>query len=558
MVRKIQTDICIVGTGFSGTFIASALQRTSARILLVDRGAYLSRDRIEENYFLKNPYKTAGASIKSGTVFPELLRIIYDDSEFMHYDHVNSGRNSFKYSGRHAVGGNSLVWFGNAIRKVPHDFRTRSTYGSGVDWPILYSDLEEYYYQAELEMGVSGPSEDTFSPFRKKPFPLPPFQLPPGAIELNRIFKGTGFEITPSHKARLPVDTVGRPACCGAGTCALFCPADARYNCLTTHLKDIRQSKQADILDKTTVSRLIQKGDRIVEAVAFDREGNEIRVQAEVFILAANAIENARILLLSQFHYLKTGFKSSSKAIGKYLTDQVGLWIPINLPYNLYTGCEKTLQSTHSLSFYDGPFRERHSGIIVEVFLTQVPFVSSFPLITNTDKAQKLVMDKIKQGYFGNDLKKQVFLNSLGKLLLFLEMEMMSEERNCVTLHHSRKNRFGDPIAEFHFSIWDQAYLKSSRKYYQKLFKKIVKDAGGHLGHVTLRNSFDHMLGTCRMGADPRESVVDENLKSHDHRNLYIVGGSAFPTAGINNPTLTIVALSLRCGSYLRKHLKID
>ena len=84
----------------------------------------------------------------------------------------------------------------------------------------------------------------------------------------------------------------------------------------------------------------------------------------------------------------------------------------------------------------------------------------------------------------------------------------------------------------------------------------MVEDAGGHLGRVILRNSFDHMLGTCRMGTDPQESVVDENLKSHDHRNLYIVGGSAFPTAGINNPTLTIVALSLRCGSYLRKHLK--
>jgi choline dehydrogenase-like flavoprotein len=547
-MKKIKTDICIVGTGFSGTFIASRLKGTSNRILLVDRGAYLSRDRVEDNFFQKYPSKTARYFFKRIKNFLKPPMGIYDDPEFSHYDHANNGKDAFSYSGHHAVGGNSLLWFGNALRKVPNDFRTKSIYGFGVDWPISYNDLEEYYYQAEVEMGVSGPPKDAFTTFRKEPFPFPPFWLSPGNIELNRIFNGTSFQITPSHKARLPIDTAERSACCGAGTCTLFCPADARYNCLTTHLKDLRQSKQVGIHDKVTVSRLIQKDDNIVEAVGFDREGNEIRIEAEVFILAANAIENARILLLSQFHHLKTGFKSKSQAIGKYLTDQVGIWIQAKLPYNLYSGYEKTLQSGHSLSFYDGPFRERYSGIIAEVFWG-IPF-------PNTDKAQKIVINQIKQGYFGNNLREKVFRNSLGKFRLSLEMEMMSEERNRVKLHNSRKNRFGDPIAEFHFSIWDQDYLKSSWEFYSKLFKKMVEGVGGHLGYIAPRNSFEHMLGTCRMGIDPRKSVVDENLKSHNHKNLYIVGGSAFPTAGITNPTLTIAALSLRCGNHLRKTLK--
>ena len=83
----------------------------------------------------------------------------------------------------------------------------------------------------------------------------------------------------------------------------------------------------------------------------------------------------------------------------------------------------------------------------------------------------------------------------------------------------------------------------------------MIEDVGGTLGEVKRRNSFDHMLGTCRMGTNPIDSVVDENLKSHDHENLYIIGGSAFPTAGCTNPTLTIIALALRCGIYLRNHL---
>ena len=172
-------------------------------------------------------------------------------------------------------------------------------------------------------------------------------------------------------------------------------------------------------------------------------------------------------------------------------------------------------------------------------------------------EAQKLVVDQIKQGYFGNNLKKSAFLNSLGQLDLCLEMEMMAEERNCVKLHQSRKNQLGDPIAEFQFSIWDQDYLKRSWQFYAELFKGMVDDVGGQLGEICARNSFEHMLGTCRMGTDPQKSVVDVNLKSHDHENLYIVGGSAFPTAGCTNPTLTIVALALRCGEHLRNYLNV-
>jgi len=551
-MKKIKTDICIVGTGFSGTFIAHALKDSSARILMVEKGAYLSRDKIEENYFFKNPCKT---SITSAQILSELSDIIYNDPEFKHYEYKNSGKGTFVYSGRHAVGGNSLLWFGNALRKAPNDFRTKSIYGFGEDWPISYDDLEEYYYEAEVEMGVSGPTEDTLSPYRKNPFPLPPFKMPPGAIELNRILEGSGFELTPSPKARLPIDTEERVACCGAGICSLFCPADARYSCLTTHLKDLRQRKEIDILDKLTVSRLVQKGDRIIEAVAFDRDGNEVRIHAENFILAANAIENARILLLSQFYNTETGFTSRSQAIGNYLTDQVGMWIQAALPYNLYPAYEQTLQSSHSLSYCDGPFRKEYSGVVVELFLTLPPFAPTF--LSDNEQARSLIIDLMREGYFGNELKKQIFLRSLGNFYLSLEMEMLPERHNCVMLDASQKNQFGDPIAEFHFSIWDQDYLIRSKDIYHNLFKNIFGTAGGSIKYITPRNSFDHMLGTCRMGTNPLESVVDENLKSHDHKNLYIIGGSAFPSAGCNNPTLTIVALALRCGNYLVNHLKM-
>lgn len=551
-MQKIKTDICIVGTGFSGTFIAHTLKDTSSRILMVERGAYLSRERIEENYF--RIIEKGGLSIETREDYLNLLGNIYDDPEFLHYESTQRGINKFTYSGRHAVGGNSLVWFGNSLRRVPNDFLTKSAYGFGFDWPITYDDLEEYYYQAEVAMGVSGPPEDLFSSYRKQPFPFPPFKLPPGAIELNRILAGSGFEITPSHKARLPIDTLERPACCGAGTCFLFCPADARYNCLTTHIKDIRQSKNVDILDKVTVSCLIQRGDRIVEALAFDRDGNEIRIEGEIFILAANAVENAHILLLSQYHHLQTGFKSLSRVIGKYLTDQVGMSLTVALPKNLYPAYDKTLQSSHSLNHYDGPFRSDHSGVVVELFLDLPSFIHE---LSTSEHTRSMIIEIIREGYFGHELKKQIYLRSLGNFYLSLEMEMLPEERNCVILDASQKNQFGDPMPAFNFSAWDQDYLLHSRDIYHNLFSNFFEAAGGYIGYSTPRNSFDHMLGTCRMGTDPLESVVDANLKSHDHKNLYITGGSAFPTAGCGNPTLTIVALALRCGNYLRNHLKI-
>ena len=143
MMNTIETDICIVGSSFSGTFVASKLLGASARILVVDKGAYLSRERIEGNFFLKKH----GSFFDRVKNFYRLLGGIYDDPEFNYYESVNSGKDAFSYSGRHAIGGTSLVWFGNALRKVPNDFRVRSTYGFGEDWPISYDDLEKYYYQ---------------------------------------------------------------------------------------------------------------------------------------------------------------------------------------------------------------------------------------------------------------------------------------------------------------------------------------------------------------------------------------------------------------------------
>jgi len=531
-MQRIETDVCIVGSSFSGTFVAHKLKNKAVRVHIIERGAHLTWERLESNYVNE--------------------REVYDDPEFNRYDFENAGKDAYNYSGYHAVGGASLVWFGNSVRKVPNDFRLKSVYGIADDWPISYDDLESYFEEAELEMKVSGPPQDLFTQYRKAPFPLPPFDLPPGAIELNRRFREQGLDITPSHKARYPIDTEGRNACCGAGSCGHFCPVDARYNCLTTHLEEQFRSDNIQILDKLTVNRLYQQDNRIVEAGALDREGNEVRIKAGVFVLGANAIENARILLLSQFHSQDTRFRSNSQVIGKCLADQVGILLPFQLPFNIYTLYDKTVQSSHSLSFYDGSFRSNRSGIIVEVWLSNLT-----PELKSSDQARTVVMDLLKKGYFGQGLKDQVFRSTVGQGVFCLEMEMLPDKKNRIQLHRTRRDRNGDPIAEFNFSIWDQKYLQNSVEFYSKYFKKAISSVGGTMSPFRYRNSFEHMLGTCRMGTTPEDSVVDSDLKSHDHDNLYIVGSSAFTTSGQTNPTLTIAALALRCGDHLVDRLKL-
>ena len=532
-MQIINTDVCIIGSSFSGTFVAHKLKGTSAQIQIIERGAHLTWERLESNYTNE--------------------REVYNDPEFNRYDFVNAGKEDYNYSGYHAVGGASLVWFGNAIRKVPNDFKLKSRYGVGDDWPISYDDLEPYFQEAEQEMRVSGPPEDFFTQYRKSPFPLPPFDLPPGAVELNRRFKDQGFEISPSHKARYPIDADGRNACCGAGSCGYFCPVDARYNCLTTHLEEQFKSENIKITDKLTVTRLYQQDNRIVEALAIDRQGNEVRIKADVFVLAANAIENARIMLLSRYHSQDTHFRSRSEAIGKYLADQVGILLPFQLPFSIYTLYDKTVQSSHSLSFYDGSFRSDRSGIIVEVWLSNLT-----PEIKSSDQARSIVIDHLKKGYFGQRLRDELFRSTVGQGVFCLEMEMLPDKNNSVRLHRSRKDRNGDPIAEFDFSIWEQEYLQRSVDFYSQYFKKALNSVGGTVSPFRYRNSFEHMLGTCRMGTDPLNSVVDADLKSHDHDNLYVVGSSAFTTSGQTNPTLTITALALRCGDHLVNRLKLN
>ena len=97
------------------------------------------------------------------------------------------------------------------------------------------------------------------------------------------------------------------------------------------------------------------------------------------------------------------------------------------------------------------------------------------PFFVTAEDAEKMVFNQIKLGHFGNNLRRNTFLHSLGKVRLCLEMEMMSEERNCVTLHQSRRNRFDDPIAEFQFSIWDQEYLSGPGNSILSSLKKLLK-----------------------------------------------------------------------------------
>ncbi len=539
----IDTDICIVGSGFSGTFIAHRLASTSARILVVERGALLSRERIDGNY-------AAGDPFRPGRAYGETLGILYDDPGHMRYVHENTGPDRFNYSGRHAVGGNSLTWFGNTLRKVPNDFRTRSVYGFGEDWPIAYEELEPYYQEAEDEMLVAGAGADPPAAFRTAPYPLPAFRLPPGAVELNRIFKDDGLEFTPAPKARIPSGTPGRASCCGANTCHIYCPEDARYSCLTTHLHGLSTGGRVGMLEQTAVTRLFQRDDRIVEAAGIGPDGAETRIRARIFVLAANAVENARILLLSRKYGHRTGFSSPSGAIGRYLADQVGMVIDFFLPVNLHSGYEMTTQSSHSLSLYDGPFRSERSGMVVEVLLNLPPFNS-------TGQVLESLVAGITGGLHGEGLRREAFLHTMGWCRFSLEMEMMAEERNRVDLHPDLTDERGDPAASFHFSVWDQPYVAASLRHYNSFFTKLIEKRGGRVQNISKRGSFDHMLGTCRMGEDPRRSVVNANLRSHGHHNLYIAGGSAFTTPGITNPTLTITALALRCADGIKERFRL-
>jgi glucose dehydrogenase len=283
-----------------------------------------------------------------------------------------------------------------------------------------------------------------------------------------------------------------------------------------------------------------------VTAIRFKRwDGSEGVASGKVFVLAAHAIEIPRLLLHSRTEARPNGVANSSDQVGRNLMDHPAQlsWALAHEPVWPYRG---PLSTSGIETLRDGPFRKERPAFRIEIGNDGWSWPKAAPTTTAADLA--------RLGLRGPALDDALRTQASRHLRLTSLIEQLPDPDNRVTLDPTDVDIYGVPLPRLAYRLdaYVQAGLGAARDAHAQIFGALGATA---IQHRDVAEGAGHIIGTARMGSDPKSSVVDRDLRSHDHPNLFILGSAVFPTSATANPTLTIAALSLRAADQIRATL---
>ncbi|MGH9326322.1 MAG: GMC oxidoreductase [Terriglobia bacterium] len=521
MPQQNHFDVIIIGTGAGGGTLAYHLASSGKRILLIERGGFLPREK--DNW-------------ESRAVFVEAK---YRAAETW-YD--NEGK-TFHPGIQYYVGGNTKVYGAALFRFRKEDFgEVRHHDGISPAWPLSYEDFEPYYTKAEHLYHVHGkhgidPTEGPAS----APYPYPPVSHEPRIQELGDDLRRLGHHPFPLPLGILLDEENGKPrfnsACvrCAAFDgfpCLVNGKADAQVLCVEPALKN----PNVTLLTHAFAKRLeTDASGRVATKVKVDHDGVPEEYSADIVVVSCGAINSAALLLRSANEKHPRGLANSSDVVGRYyMRHHCSAFMAVSKRPN-----PTVFQKTLGLSdFYFGSKDWNYP-------------MGQIQMLGKSDgemiKAESTRWEALMPEFALDQLARH-------SIDFWLQSEDLPEPENRVTLN---------PEGEIVLSLRNNN-LEGHQRLIAKL-KSIFKDVGIH-DHLMRRSLYlgkeipiggtAHQAGTVRFGRDPKTSALDLNCKAHDLENLYVVDASFFASIAAVNPALTIIANSLRVGDHLLEQLK--
>ena len=359
-----------------------------------------------------------------------------------------------------------------------------------------------------------------------------------------RALTGTEYELRATPQARNSVSGNGRPACCGNASCIPICPIGAKYDA-TVHLS-LAERNGALVHPQTTAMRVEVGTEGRVTAIRFKRwDGSEGVASGKVFVHAAHAIETPRLLLHSRSEALPNGVANRSGQVGRNLMDHPTQlsWALSREPVWPYRG---PLSTSSIETFRHGASRKDRPAMRIEIGNDGWSWPKGAPVSTAAELA--------RQGLRGSELNAALRDQAARHVRLASQVEQLPDPDNRVTLDSNERDMYGVPLPRLAYRLDDyvRTGLAAARAAHAEIFERLGSTG---IEHRNAPEGAGHIMGTARMGNDPKSSVVDRDLRSHNHPNLFILGSAVFPTGATANPTLTIAALSLRAAESVKAAL---
>ncbi len=524
-------DVLIIGAGASGAAIAWSLTETRMRILCLEQGDWMTPSR-----YPTTQMDYEAAQFGAFNVNPNVRGL---DNDYP----INTADSPIDVLNYNAVGGSTIVYAAHFPRLHPSDFRVHSLDGVADDWPISYDDLDPFFAQNDRVMGVSGLAGDPMYP--PKDPPLPPLPLGRVGEVVADGFDKLGWHWWPSDAAILSQPYDGRDKCLNLNPCSSGCSQGAKASVDITYWPQAIRSG-VKLKTRCRVREITLDEDGMANgAIYYDAEGRECFQKAEVVIIACNGVGTPRILLNSTSSRFPDGLANRSGLVGRNL-----MFHPVAYIRGIFEERLDTHRGPQGTCILSKEFYETDTSRgFVRGYDMQVVRGNAGPLVT---ALQGHHTGQIPWGPGHHEAFERRFDHSASVVVM---AEDLPEAHNRVTLDPELVDSNGIPAPKISYTL-----SENSRRILEHGLargEEVMRAAGAVEVEKTdlLRASGWHLLGTARMGDDPERSVVNSWGRAHDVRNLFIVDGSLFVTAGGVNPTSTIQALALYIGDRMKKNL---
>jgi choline dehydrogenase-like flavoprotein len=533
----------VIGAGAGGGVVAKELACAGLTVALLERGKWYTAFDCRKDDLRNQRISALGCGF--GPDNERYRRVVVDANG---QEEIVKPSNWSYNNNAACVGSGTLSYGAMAWRFMERDFRMRSSYGSVLagtleDWPITYDNLEPYYEKAEWELGVSGDdSSNIFKAPRKRPLPMPP--LPPNTEHRLLEPAARRLGLHPFHipMLRNSVPYNGRGPCMRCRWCVGFaCEVNAKNGTQNTVIPQALASGKCELrTDCMAKEILTDKRGRATGVSYFDAD-NHLQVQtADVVVVSASATESARLLLNSRCHLHPNGLGNRYDWVGRNLQGHAYAGAVGLMEHDVYDD----LGPGASIAISD--FNHGNKGFVGGAVLCNefIRLPINFSSMVPPDVPRWGAAHK---EYMRNYYKRSIIV--MGPIQEIPVFDARVQVDPVVT------DFWGIPVARLSGQRHPQDIVTS--KFIAEQAQRWLREAGATTTWISLPGTGlsggQHQAGTCRMGNDPKTSVVNAQCRVHDVENLFVVDGSVHVTNGGFNPVLTILAIAYRAGDFIAK-----
>ena len=546
-------DVCIIGSGAGGGMAAHVLTQAGANVVMLEAGPewYSTHDAAMLTPAYATVRRGAGSKRKPFGEFDGCIGGWEIEGE----PYTFAEGSYFHWWRARMLGGRTNHWGRISLRFGPDDFKGKSMDGLGEDWPIGYEDVAPYYDRIDRLIGVFGSKEGLHNHPDGEFLPAPK----PRCYELlvKRASDRLGVTCIPSRLSILTKPINGRAGCHFCGQCGRGCRVNANFSSPGVLIAPALKTGKLTLVTNAMAREVTVGKDGLATGVNYvdKRDGSDQHVRARVVVLAASALESARLLLNSRSTLFPNGLANGSGTVGKYITDTTGTDVAGYVPA-LLDGTPHNEDGVGGMHVYmpwwlDNKKLDFPRGYHIEVWggRGQPGYgfgggIQSRPGV---------------EGGYGASLKEE-YRRQYGATIGFSGRgEMIPNEKSYAELDPEVVDKWGIPVLRFHWEWTDHERLQV--KHMQETFRALLHEMGGtplspmptkEKGYgIAPGGHIIHEVGGARMGNDPRTSVLNAHAQAHEVKNLFIADGAPFTTQANKNPTWTILALAWRTADHI-------